>query len=70
MKVLLINGSPHGKGTTYTALKKAADTLENLGIEAEIFHVEKLSAACIDCRVCKKRGDNRCAFYAVGRGQS
>ena len=62
MKVLLINGSPHGKGTTYTALKKAADTLENLGIEAEIFHVEKLSAACIDCRVCKKRGDNRCAF--------
>ena len=62
MKVLLINGSPHEKGTTYTALKKAADTLEGLGIEAEIFHVEKLAATCIDCRVCKKKQNNRCAF--------
>ena len=62
MKVLLINGSPHEKGTTYMALKKAADTLESLGIEAEIFHVEKLKTTCIDCRVCKKKGNNRCAF--------
>lgn len=62
MKVLLINGSPHEKGTTYTALKKAADTLESLGIETEIFHVGKLQTVCIDCRVCKKKQDNRCAF--------
>ena len=62
MKVLLINGSPYEKGITYTALKKAADTLEGLGIEAEIFHVEKLAATCIDCRVCKKKQNNRCAF--------
>ncbi len=62
MKVLLINGSPHEKGTTYTALKKAADTLGSLGIEAEIFHVEKLATTCIDCRVCKKKQNNRCAF--------
>ncbi|MCI8506199.1 MAG: flavodoxin family protein [Lachnospiraceae bacterium] len=62
MKVLLINGSPHEKGTTYMALKKAADTLEGLGFEAEIFHVEKLGTICMDCRVCKKKGNNRCAF--------
>ena len=62
MKELLINGSPHEQGTTYTALKKAADTLEGLGIEAEIFHVGKLETTCIDCRVCKKKGNNRCVF--------
>ena len=28
MKVLLINGSPHKEGCTYTALKEVADTLE------------------------------------------
>ena len=27
MKVLLVNGSPHQKGCTYTALKEAAKTL-------------------------------------------
>ena len=63
MKVLLINGSPHERGTTYTALKKVADTLESLGIEAEIFHVGKIETTCIDCRVCKKKGNNRCAFH-------
>ena len=62
MKVLLINGSPHAAGTTYTALKKAADTLEKAGVEAEIFHVSKLQTTCVDCRVCKKKGNNRCAF--------
>ncbi len=62
MKVLLINGSPHEKGTTYTALKRVADKLESLGVEAEIFHVTKLATTCVDCRVCKKKGDNRCAF--------
>ena len=36
--------------------------LERLGIEAEIFHVEKLETTCIDCRVCKKKGNNRCVF--------
>ena len=28
MKVLLLNGSPHEKGCTYTALREVADTLE------------------------------------------
>ncbi len=62
MKVLLINGSPHERGTTYLALKKAADTLEQLGIETEIFHVGSLQSVCIDCRVCKKKGNNRCIY--------
>ncbi|MCD2492855.1 flavodoxin family protein [Lacrimispora sp. NSJ-141] len=62
MKVLLINGSPHERGTTYIALKKAADTLEQLGIETEIFHVGSLQSVCIDCRVCKKKGNNRCIY--------
>ena len=30
MKVLLINGSPHKEGCTYTALKEVADTLEDI----------------------------------------
>lgn len=62
MKVLLINGSPHEKGTTYTALKKAADTLETLGVETEIYQVEKLKTTCVDCRVCKNKKNNRCVF--------
>ena len=38
-KVLLINGSPHAKGCTATALGMVADTLEQNGIETEIIHV-------------------------------
>lgn len=36
MKALLINGSPHPKGCTYTALEELARTLEAEGIETEI----------------------------------
>jgi len=39
MKVLLINGSPHEKGCTYTALREMADTLEQQGVETEIFWI-------------------------------
>lgn len=35
MKVLMINGSPHPKGCTYTALKEIADELQRHGIEPE-----------------------------------
>ena len=35
MKVLLLNGSPHEKGCTYTALREAADMLEQCGVETE-----------------------------------
>ena len=32
MKVLLLNGSPHAKGCTYTALAEAAGALEAAGV--------------------------------------
>lgn len=39
MKVLMVNGSPHREGCTYTALKEVAGALEKYGIESEIFWV-------------------------------
>ena len=42
MKVLLINGSPHEHGCTYTALRELADTLEAEGIEVELLHKEPM----------------------------
>lgn len=55
MKVLLVNGSPHEKGCTYTALKEVADALEKNNIETEFFWIgtEPL-AGCIGCNVCLK----------------
>lgn len=61
MKVLLINGSPHAQGCTYTALKEAADTLNLEGIETEILQVGHLNIrGCIACRKCKT--DGKCVF--------
>ena len=54
MKVLLINGSPHPRGCTYTALNEVAKTLEQEGIETEIIQVgQKDIRGCIGCRQCK-----------------
>ncbi len=55
MKVILVNGSPHEKGTTYAALREVAETLEKNGIETEIFHVgtEPISG-CLGCGGCRK----------------
>ena len=39
MKVLLVNGSPHEKGCTYTALKEAADAFAARCVETEIIWV-------------------------------
>lgn len=53
MKVLLINGSPHEKGCTYTALSLIAGQLEANGIETEILHVgAKPVGGCIGCGGC------------------
>lgn len=57
MKVLLVNGSPHTKGCTYTALEEIAGTLQKQGIETEIFHIgTKPIAGCIGCGVCSESG--------------
>lgn len=53
MKVILVNGSPHAKGCTYTALSEAANTLNKEGIETEIFHIgTQPVAGCIACGAC------------------
>ena len=39
MKVLLINGSPHANGCTFTALNIVAEELQKNGIETEIVHI-------------------------------
>lgn len=61
MKVLLINGSPHAKGCTYTALAEVEKTLNAEGIETELIHIgNKDIRGCIACGQCGKKG--RCVF--------
>jgi len=63
MKVLLINGSPHAKGCTYTALKEVASELEKEGLGVEIMHVGvRPISGCIGCGYCKNSGMKRCVF--------
>ena len=60
-KVLLINGSPHARGCTYTALSVVADELRKVGVDAEIVHVgHKDIRGCIGCYKCRELG--RCVF--------
>ena len=61
MKVLLINGSPHKEGCTFTALNEVAKTLEKNGIETEILYLGvKPIAGCIACGKCSQLG--KCVF--------
>lgn len=60
-KILLINGSPHEHGCTYTALKEVADTLAAGGVDSEFVYLgTKPVAGCIACGSCA--GTGRCAF--------
>lgn len=62
MKVLLLNGSAHERGCTYTALKEVADTLEKEGIETEIINFGSAPLRdCIGCAACRSL-ENRCVF--------
>ena len=54
MKVLLINGSPHENGCTYTALTEVAGALEKEGLETEIFWIGRAVPGCRGCGACKK----------------
>ena len=61
MNVLLVNGSPHPKGCTYTALEEVAKTLNTEGIGTQIFQIgTKPLAGCIACGTCAKTG--QCTF--------
>ena len=57
MKVLLLNGSPHEKGCTYTALAEIAKTLVADGVEAEILWLgNDVTYGCSACGACRKLG--------------
>ncbi len=61
MKALLINGSPHANGCTFTALSIVAEELQKNGIETEIVHIgNKDIRGCIACGKCAELG--RCVF--------
>ena len=55
MKVLLVNGSPHKNGCTYTALCEVSSALNENGISTDIFWIgNKPISGCIACNVRKK----------------
>ncbi len=58
MRVLLVNGSPHREGCTYTALRHVADALEKNGIDTEVvwLGVDEI-AGCIGCGACVGTGE-------------
>ena len=60
-KVLLINGSPHEHGCTYTALKEMIDVFAANEVETELVYLGKHPiAGCIACGKCYESG--RCIF--------
>lgn len=57
MKVILVNGSPHLEGCTYTALSEIAETLNKNDIETEIFQIGKRPVqGCFGCGACRTMG--------------
>ena len=61
MKVLMVNGSPHVKGNTYTALHEMEKVFEQEGVETEILHIGNQAVrGCIACLSCAKNG--KCVF--------
>lgn len=61
MKVILVNGSPHEKGSTYTALNVMVEIFQEEGIDAEIFWIgNKALNGCIACKKCAELGE--CVF--------
>ncbi len=61
MKVLMINGSAHEKGCTYTALSTVATALKEEGIDSEIIQLgSEPYRDCIGCGACRKLG--KCVF--------
>ena len=64
MKVLLVNGGPHKKGSTNRALEEIAAQLEKEGIDSEIVWLgNKPISGCIACGTCRTKGS--CAFDDV-----
>jgi len=63
VKVLLINGSPHEKGCTYTALCEIQKTLHEEGIETVLFQLGTAPLrGCAGCGACYRSKNCRCVF--------
>ncbi|MBR1703403.1 MAG: flavodoxin family protein [Lachnospiraceae bacterium] len=61
MKVLMVNGSPHKDGCTYTALSEAASALNEEGIETDFYWIgNKPIGGCIGCFQCVNK--KQCVF--------
>ncbi len=61
MSVIMLNGSPHKNGCTYTALSVVAEELKAQGIESEIIWLgNNPIRGCIGCAGCKDTA--RCVF--------
>lgn len=73
MKVLLINGSPHKEGCTYTALNEVAKALNNEGVDTEMVNVSRTNSGCMGCGYCAKAGkcvnDSDCVNEIASRLQ-
>ena len=61
VKVLLVNGGPHQKGCTYTALSEVAASLNEESIETEFYWIDnKPIGGCIGCFQCANK--QKCVF--------
>ena len=59
--VLMINGSPHKEGCTFSALSEIQCTLKKEGFESEIFHIgSRPIQGCTGCYQCRRVG--ACVF--------
>lgn len=57
LKVLLVNGSPHRSGNTFTALSEVAKMLKEEDIKTEIIHIgNRPVQGCIGCYKCREKG--------------
>ena len=64
MKVLLVNGSPHEAGCTYTALSEVGEALRAEGVDTEMIWLgNKPVEDCIACGKCRELG--KCVFDDV-----
>ena len=64
MKVLLVNGSAHRNGCTYTALEEAAVVLNKESIETEIFQLGNPEIRdCSGCGACRQL--DKCVYNDI-----
>lgn len=63
MKILLVNGSPHANGCTYTALSEIEKVLHEEGLETELLQLgAEPIRGCAGCNACFKSASSRCVF--------